>query len=389
MIDLAIGANFNMLRLWGGAIINKDFFYEYCDEKGIMVWQEFPLACNNYFDSREYLAVLESEAEAIVNRLKKHSCIIIWCGGNELFNSWSGMTDQSLAIRLLNKITFENDPNTPFIPTSPIMGMGHGYYLFRNDKTSEDVFEIYNDLRFSALTEFGVPSASTVEVIEEIIPKEELWPPKKKGSWMEHHAFYAWDVEKDSWLNLKTIERYFGVQENLEVLVENSQFLQAVGLKYIYEEARRQQPYCSMASNWCFNDCWPSAANTSIICYPNIPKKAYDGVRAACRPKIASARIEKFEWSHGEEFIAELFILNDSLSIIDQGSISVFLITEKDKLKIHSWKYPKVGSQQNIEGPKINYMMPDLDTKRFSLSLENEENHQLNSEYFLLFKKAY
>jgi len=106
LIDLAIGANFNILRLWRGAIINKESFYDYCDEEGILIWQKFPLACNNYFDSDKYLNVLRSEAAAIIERIKQHVSLALWCGGNELFNFWSGMTDQSLALRLLNKLCY-------------------------------------------------------------------------------------------------------------------------------------------------------------------------------------------------------------------------------------------------------------------------------------------
>ena len=55
------------------------------------------------------LAVLEQEASAIIRSLRGHVSIVLWCGGNELFNSWSGMTDQSLALRLLNKLCYELD----------------------------------------------------------------------------------------------------------------------------------------------------------------------------------------------------------------------------------------------------------------------------------------
>jgi beta-mannosidase len=47
-LQLARDAHFNLLRCWGGAIVNKDDFFELCDEMGLMVWQEFPLACNRY-----------------------------------------------------------------------------------------------------------------------------------------------------------------------------------------------------------------------------------------------------------------------------------------------------------------------------------------------------
>ena len=107
--------NMNILRLWGGAVVNKQAFFDICDELGIMVWQEFPLACNNYVDDKHYLKIIEQEADAIVRKIKNHPCHIIWCGGNELFNNWSLMTDQSRVLRTLNKICLELDPLTPFL----------------------------------------------------------------------------------------------------------------------------------------------------------------------------------------------------------------------------------------------------------------------------------
>ena len=121
LIDIAVATNFNILRSWGGGIVNKDCFFEYCDRRGILVWQEFPLACNCYPDDPHYLATLEQEATAIIRRLRRHPSLAIWCGGNELFNNWSGMTDQSLALRLLNALCYRLSPEIPFNATSPPM----------------------------------------------------------------------------------------------------------------------------------------------------------------------------------------------------------------------------------------------------------------------------
>lgn len=82
-----------------------------------MVWQEFMLSCNNYIGTKRYLKVLEKEARSIVRVLRSHPCLVIWCGGNELFNNWSGMDDQSSALRLLNKICYEEDFEKPFLMT--------------------------------------------------------------------------------------------------------------------------------------------------------------------------------------------------------------------------------------------------------------------------------
>ena len=126
LLRLAREANFNILRSWGGAIVNPEAFFDQCDELGLLVWQEFPLACNRYPDDSAYLRVLDQESRSIIRRLRLHPCLGIWGGGNELFNAWSRMTDQSLPIRLLNRNCYELDPGTPFLPTAPVEGMGHG-----------------------------------------------------------------------------------------------------------------------------------------------------------------------------------------------------------------------------------------------------------------------
>jgi beta-mannosidase len=192
LIDRALEANFNMFRIWGGGIVNKESFYDLCDSKGILVWQEFPLACNNYPDDAHYLEVLKQESTSIILRLKNHPSLALWCGGNELYNSWSGMTDQSLALRLLNSRCLELDPLTPFIPTSPIEGMGHGHYVFRDFDSGEEVFARMSRAQFTTYTEFGMPAPASVEVLKTIIPPDELWPPAPGKSWESHHAFKAW-----------------------------------------------------------------------------------------------------------------------------------------------------------------------------------------------------
>ena len=88
-----------------------------CDEMGILVWQEFMLACNDYPDEKHYLEVLEKEGKSIIKSIKRHPSLALWCGGNELFNSWSGMDEQSLALRLLNKLCYEYDRDHPYLIT--------------------------------------------------------------------------------------------------------------------------------------------------------------------------------------------------------------------------------------------------------------------------------
>ncbi len=384
LVELAVEANFNIFRIWGGGIINKESFFEACDELGIMVWEDFPLACNKYPDTPEYLSILKQEATSIILRLKQHPSLVMWCGGNELFNNWSLMTDQSLPLRLLNSLTLELDPNTPFIMTSPIFGMGHGNYVFRSASTGEEVYQLMKRANNTAYTEFGMPSASPVDILKSIIPENELWPPKPGTSWETHHAFNAWEGE--TWLMPEMLASYFGPADNLEALVEQSNIIQAEGYKAIYEEARRQKPYCAMALNWCYNEPWPSAANNSIINYPIRPKPGFYAVKAACRPVMASARNEKFSWNEGESFTAELWMLNDQYKKIEPVRFKIYLISGEEKIEILTWDVPLLSENTNLAGPTLRCKLPRWKAPMFTLSLESEEHPEYNSSYQFVYK---
>ncbi|MDR1170875.1 MAG: hypothetical protein LBL24_00315 [Bacteroidales bacterium] len=382
-IVLARNAHFNLLRIWGGGIVNKESFFDICDELGILVWQEFPLACNEYPDKPKYLEVLEQEARSIVKRVKKHACLAIWSGGNELFNSWSGMTDQSHALRMLNSICWQLDPQTPFIYTSPVYGIGHGHYIFYDKTIDREVFQWMASAKRTAYTEFGVPGTANIDVLKSFIPANDLFPPKRNTAWEIHHGMGMW--REDSWLELPTFEKYFGKPQSLEELVQYSQLLQSEGLKFIYEEARRQKPYCSMALNWCYQEPWPSAANNNLISWPNVVKPAYYHVAAACRPVLASIRVPKFEWREGEDFTCDLFLLNDSYDKIGKAKITVTLQYDETETELMTWECPGTEAFRNIQGPTAHIRIPRMKSNLFTIAVKVEGRSEYNSAYVLLY----
>lgn len=366
LLTLARDAHMNILRCWGGSGINKREFYDLCDQMGIMLWVEFPLACNNYKGTSHYLEILEQEATAILNQLRSHASVVLYCGGNELFNSWSRMTDQSLALRLLNKLCYELDCERPFLMTSPVYGMGHGGYTFWDPQEQKDVFTLFQDSACTAYTEFGVPSISDLEDLKKIIPQEELSVIQPGGSWSLHHAFDAWGESR--WSCLDVLERYAAQPlTSLEDMIALSQWLQCEGYKAIFEEARRQAPYCSMAINWCFNEPWITAAGNSLLTYPAQPKAAYYAVKAALRPVMASARIRKFDWKAGERFQAELWLLNDTTAIACQ-SVRVSLCLGDETYHLLTWETN--DQPKNQLGPTVNLILPDVPASEMTLKLD-------------------
>lgn len=369
LIQYAKDANMNIFRCWGGSEIFKESFYDLCDEMGIMIWQEFPLACNNYPDDNHYLEILQQEAEAIIKRLRSHACLVLWCGGNELFNSWSGMTEQSLPLRLLGKLCYELDRNRPFIMTSPIIGMAHGGYTFVDYNTHKDVFYTFSHSSNTAYTEFGVPGVSSPEYLKTFIPEDELFPLKEGTSWEKHHAFKAWI--KDTWLCSEVIQRYFGEITDLESLYYNTNWMQCEGYKAIFEEARRQWPKCSMAINWCYNEPWKVAAGNSLINYPANPKPCYEAVKSSLRNTMASARIPKFDWKEGELFSAELWLLNDEPKAV-VSDITAYLMIGDEKIKLIKWENVSAEPNLNKQGHTVQYILPPCDENFFVLRLESD-----------------
>ncbi|MGE5482207.1 MAG: glycoside hydrolase family 2 protein, partial [Bacteroidota bacterium] len=107
LLERAVDAGCNMLRVWGGGIYEHPLFYDLCDEFGIMVWQEFMFACGYYPDfDAEFRAEVEAEAEDVVRRLRHHPCIVVWAGNNEIATMawghwrWGGQIDPEVTVAL-------------------------------------------------------------------------------------------------------------------------------------------------------------------------------------------------------------------------------------------------------------------------------------------------
>lgn len=382
LLRAVVDCNMNILRIWGGAGICKHSFYELCDKYGIIVWQEFMLACNSYPSEEHYLDVLQKEATVIIKKLRHHCCIGLWCGGNELFSSWRhAMDDQDLPLRLLNKLCYELDPKRPFLATSPLAGMAHGGYMFFHELQNGEVFYQFQHSKNTAYPEFGIPSASPVETLKKIIPKNELkLPLSPTNALIYHHGFESW--ESNTWLCPDVVEKYFGAQSDLESFVECTNVLQTAGYKGIYEEARRQWPHCSMALNWCLNEPWETAANNSIIAYPTILKPSYYAVKDSLRPKLFSARIPKFLWQAGEVFEAELWLLNDTPNSVCDTVTATIKIGEEviDSLLWNG----SADINSNRQGPTFKCILPYRDVDSFTLELKNDNG--MSSSYYLRYR---
>ena len=221
-------------------------------------------------------------------------------------------------------------------------------------------------------------TADILDILKKIIPPEEMFPVEKTESWLYHHAFGAWGEER--WICLDIIRKYFGEPSCIKDIVDATAWLQCEGYKAIFEEARRQWPYCSMAINWCYNEPWITAANNSLLIYPCQKKPAYYAVADSLRPTLASARIPKFDWRAGETFSAELWLLNDAPETVSD-TVTAELVMGDKTYPLSVWETGAVGANSNAKGANVSFVIPDNSEDALTLRLTSAKGN--SSEYKL------
>lgn len=394
LIRLAYDANMNIFRMWGGQYINHDYFYDKCDECGIMIWQEFMLSCNLYPDDDTYLNVLEQEAVSIIKKLRTHPCITFWCGGNELFNSWSGLSVQSHPLRLLDKLCYEHDRFTPFNMTSPLHGVRHGSYVKVIYPAEERIagdfshgHEFICDVKAcqaTGYTEFGCNGGSRKEYILKYIMDEKNYADCSETNdiWREHHAFRAWN--ESCWLGIPDVAHFFGGHTSVDDLIDKSIYLQNICYKTMFEEMRRQAPLCSMAVNWDFNEPWPCAAGNSLINWPAEPKSALTAVKEALRPTLLSLELPHNRFLTGETMHGSLWVLNDNADTAPAATATVYLVSGENKIKLADLSTEAVEPRKNGKFGSFDFVIPAKLPERFTIALECAEHPEWNSTYELV-----
>lgn len=308
LIRLAKDANVNLLRVWGGGLIETKAFYEICDRLGIMVWQEFILSSsgldNDPPTDPEYLNMIRRAAEKIIPRRRNHACHTVWCGGNEL--TWKGGDDA--AMRTMREAAEMLDPQKVYIATSPMRTFEEGeakcidihgdWQYFGCDRH----YEICNAREAAFHSEFGAEGAANIETIRRIIKDVDLMPISRENE--------IWRFRGEWWVNTHVLEGIFGPLADIETFVAMSQFIQWEGLRYVVEQNRRRKYASGGTIPWQFNEPWPNLTCTNAVDYYLRPKPAYYAVQSAYEPVHVSASYCKLDWKLGEEFRAELWANN-------------------------------------------------------------------------------
>ncbi|MBX9458957.1 MAG: glycoside hydrolase family 2 protein [Rhizobium sp.] len=278
LLQSAVDANMNMIRIWGGGWYEQDWFYAICDRLGIMVWQDFMFACNLYPCTPDYLDNVALEVDYQVRRLSHHASIVVWCGDNELVGAmdWYDVSRKDrdrylVAYDRLNR-TIEvaaKKANSDIIwwPSSPSCGYlnfgdawhadGSGDMHFWSVWHENKSFDHYRTVKPRFCSEFGFQSYTSNLLVGGFTDKKDL---NIASPVMEVHQKNVGGNERIA----GTMFRYFRFPKDFANFVYLSQIQQGLAIKTAVEYWRSLKPHCMGTIIWQLNDTWPVASWASL-----------------------------------------------------------------------------------------------------------------------------
>jgi len=270
-IAQAVGANMNLLRVWGGGIYESDAFYGACDEAGVLVWQDFLFACAAYPEEEPFAGEVAAEARDNVTRLSAHPSLAVWNGNNE--NLW-GYADwgwrEPLAGRtwgegfyfdLLPRIVAELDPTRPYIPGSP-SSASRSEHPNSDDSGCVHEWEVWNSADYTHyrtrhprfVSEFGFQGPPTWATIRLAVSDPVLTPDSPA---LLHHQKAVDGQDKLARGMAPHLPAPRAGAHQFDDWLWLTQLNQARAVAFGIEHFRSLSPGCAGAVVWQLNDCWP------------------------------------------------------------------------------------------------------------------------------------
>lgn len=311
LIRLAAAANMNLLRIWGGGLIEKKSFFELCDRYGIMLFSEFPNGGPRLPETDEALTITEQETRQLLPLMMNHPSVVRYGGGNEWYNN-AGNSKQMAQLR---KICNEVDPSRPFHDSDPeTVGQRHGPHGY-NYRAHYKTYNTGLPLDTSGpddpreWTEYGTSGASSVETLKRIMPEANLFPIKPGDPYWQWHKGEG-SYGADNWLASSQYKLLFGELPDLQTTVACSQFVQAEGMRYANQSMRRRMWHRSAFASWTFNEPWPNAAHGCLVEYYGKTKMAYYYTKATCAPVDISFVYDNLECRPDQPLDLEVWVSN-------------------------------------------------------------------------------
>lgn len=289
--------NCNFVRIWGGGVYESDEFYDLCDKKGIMVWQDIMLACHAYPQTKEFLEKMGTECEAIAKRLRNHPSLIVWCGSNE--TDWAYVctgldpNEDKVTRGAVKDALAAQDPYRGYLPSTPyfspeyVARQGGVFYLDLKEITLKrkplpeehywwhrNDFKKFTEQNHKFIAEIGYSGSPSLASTDRFLPKG--WTFADDAAWDCH----SYPTESD---RLAGIDYLFqNVPETDTDRVLASQYYQAEAYKFIVGKSRLNTAMNGIVL-WNMRDGFP-IFSSSLVDYYGKCKPAYRAVKLSYEP---------------------------------------------------------------------------------------------------------
>lgn len=321
-LDQAVDAHLNLLRVWGGGIYESEDFYDLADERGLLVWQDFLLACAAYPEEQPIWDELEAEARENVARLTPHPSLVLWNGGNENlwgFMDWGWQEDLQgrtwgfrYATELLKGVVAELDPTRPYADGSPY---SPGFALDEvhpnhPDHGTHHEWEVWNRVDYTVYrddvprfcSEFGFQGPPTWTTLTRAVRADDGGPlTKEDPTFLLHQKADDGNGKLD-----RGLAPHLGVPDDFADWHWATQLNQARAVSFAIEHYRSWWPRTAGAIVWQLNDCWP-VTSWAAVDGDERPKPLWHALRHAYAPRLLTVQPRD-----GREMLA---VVNDTAGI--------------------------------------------------------------------------
>jgi beta-mannosidase len=304
-IDQAADVHMNMLRVWGGGLYEDHAFYEHCDEIGMLVWQDFLLACACYVEEPPYGPAFEAEARDNVSRLARHPSLVLWNGCNENIwgtfdwaEDWVKIREEgrqswglNYYLKLFPEVVGDLAPTTPYWPGSPYSGT-MDIHPNANEYGNRHIWDVWNGHgdyrnylghfpRFAS--EFGYQGPCTWATLERAVPA-----PQRQWLSDTMHLHNKQTQGQQRALD-RIADDFDGITRDADLadVWYLASINQCRALTLGCEWFRALSPWCSGALYWQLNDCWP-VTSWAAIDGDGRPKLLWHATRRFFRPRLVT-----------------------------------------------------------------------------------------------------
>lgn len=270
LLTQAKNCHFNAIRIWGGGYYPDDWFFDLCDELGLVLFFDIMVACCWLPDKDSMRREMEAEVRDNLARIRHHACIGLISGNNEVEEMGVppvNLADNYLYIfeKMIPSVIRELCPEIDYVSSSP-SSIGH-YVDPQNENYGDShywqvwhrnaPYTAYRQHFFRYLSEYGFQSFPCEKTVETFTLPEDR---NVFSRIMERH-------QRNGTANgkiLTYLSDTFLYPTDFGTLLYASQLLQASAIKYGAEHLRRNRGRCMGSLYWQFNDNWPVASWASI-----------------------------------------------------------------------------------------------------------------------------